>query len=422
MNKSILLSVEQARNQLLEAFLPKKTEQVELGHTQNRILAQDIFAPFDLPGFDNSSMDGFAVCSEDTLSASLDHPLKFQVAGEIPAGTTPHFSLQKGQTAQIMTGAPLPEGADAVIRVEDTDQSFIHPEESRAGWIQITQPVYEGYNVRRRGADIKAGESLLAAGSSLTPQSVGVAAMCGLAVLPVYAKVRVALLTTGSELLQPGEPLSPGKIYDANSYFLSALLKSAGCEITRLDPLPDDPDKIKSALDLIAAASYDLILTSAGISVGSHDPIRAVIEQAGTLSFWRVNVRPGKPIAFGFYLGIPLIALPGNPVSAFVTYLLFVQPVIRKLSGYQEVLAPKYEAVLQSPVFSDGRESYLRGNVIYKDGHYLAIVQNNQESSHLASLTRANALLIVPSGVKSLPTGSKVDFLWVNAYTRENDW
>ncbi|MEN6411112.1 MAG: gephyrin-like molybdotransferase Glp [Anaerolineaceae bacterium] len=406
--------MEQARKQLLSAFLPVKTETVALEKVPGRVLAEDFYAPFDLPIFNNSSMDGFAVITEDTLSASPEHPVRLSVIGEIPAGAAPTFTLVNGQAVRIMTGAPLPEGANAVVRVEDTDQSFLQPRESLSESVLLMKPVNRGENVRKRGADIRKGELLLTSGSLLTPQAVGVLAMCGKPSIQVYCPVRVALIITGSELLQPGEPLKPGRIYDANSYFLNAFLQSSSCEVIKTPPVPDDFLKVEELFDNLAAQHPDLILTSAGISVGSHDPIRTVLQKSGNLEFWRVNVRPGKPLSFGHYRNVPLIALPGNPVSAYVTYMLFVQPVIRKMSGLQELLPRVYQAILQSPVISDGRESYLRGDVQFDGNQYLAIAQNNQESSHLASLTRANALLIVPSGVKSLPTGSKVDFLWVN--------
>jgi molybdopterin molybdotransferase len=412
--KTSLLSVEQARNQLLSAFLPVKTETVSLEKASGRVLAENFYAPFDLPIFNNSSMDGFAVISEDTQSASTDNSVQLSVIGEIPAGTAPTFTLTNGQAARIMTGAPLPEGADAVIRVEDTDQSFLQPRESPSESVLLMRSVHLGENVRKRGADIHEGELLLTSGSLLTPQAVGVLAMCGKPFVQVYCPVRVALMITGSELLQPGEPLVPGRIYDANSHFLDAFLQSSHCEVIRTPPVPDDFQKVEELFDNLAAQHPDLILTSAGISVGSHDPIRSILQKSGNLEFWRVNVRPGKPLSFGHYRNAPLIALPGNPVSAYVTYMLFVQPVIRKMSGLQDLFPRVYQAILQSPVVSDGRESYLRGDVQFDGNQYLATAQNNQESSHLASLTRANALLIVPSGVKSLPTGSKVDFLWVN--------
>jgi len=248
-------------------------------------------------------------------------------------------------------------------------------------------------------------------GRKLLPQDVGILASIGLARIPVFRRPRVALFSSGDELVPPGEPLGPGQIYDSNGFVLAAMLERAGAEILRLPTAPDDPEQIENTLNRAVSEKVDLIVTSAGVSVGAFDFVRQVIEAHGQLDFWRVNMRPGKPLAFGSFSGVPLIGLPGNPVSAFVGCRVFVVPVIDRLSGRERGFSHRRKAVLGEPIESDGRESYLRATVQYPDGKPTAILTGHQGSGNLYSLVQANALLIVPSGVKSLPSGAEVE-IW----------
>jgi molybdopterin molybdotransferase len=414
-----LLSVREAQAHILSVFKPVSKEQVPVMEVTGRILGESILAPGDLPAFDNSSMDGFALRAQDIAGCGPKTPVTLRVVGDIPAGTFPDFSIQAGQAARIMTGAPIPPGADAVVPIEDTDAMNDDTQAGSPGQnvaaptqVSIFSPVQPGQYVRPRGQDVRQGQQLLKPGRLLFPQDTGVLASIGRADVSIYRRPRVALFSSGDELAQPGEPLKPGQIYDTNQYVLAGLLESAGAQVFRLGVARDDPQEVYDGLRRSLDYQVDLIVTSAGVSVGAFDYIRHVIEAHGRLSFWRVNMRPGKPLAFGSFEGIPLIGLPGNPVSSYVGCRVFVLPVLQRLSGREQASVPRYRAVLAHPVESDGRESYLRAMVKEEQGRLVAALTGHQGSGNLLSLVQANALLIVPSGVKSLPSGSEVD-IWL---------
>ena len=400
-----LLSVTEARQRMLAWFAPVQPDEIPLAQANRRVLSRDIRAGAELPPFDNSSMDGFAVHAADTANA----PVTLPVVADIPAGSYPDFDLPRGSAARIMTGAMLPRLADAVIPVEDTDFSERAPGTPAPKQVTLFAPVRAGDSVRRRGADLKAGETVLAAGHRLRAQDLGLLSMLGAAQVPVYRRPRIGLLSSGDELLPPEMPLLPGKVRDANSYTLAALMDNLGCEVVPLGIAADTAADVRSRLDQAAAEKVDLILSSAGVSVGAYDFIKDVIESNGELSFWRVNMRPGKPLAFGQYKGIPFIGLPGNPVSAFVGFEVFVRPVVEKLSGLTPRPRPVTRVSLAEAVESDGRESYLRAVVTFENGRPLARLAGHQGSGNLRSVVLANALLIIPSGVKSLPPAAEVD-------------
>lgn len=414
-----LLTVREAQERILATLHPTAVETVRAAACAGRILAQPITANADLPPFDNSSMDGFAVLAEDVRRAAQGAPVMLEIVADIPAGAVADRPIRSGQAARIMTGAPLPEGADAVVPVEDTNfapgsgKSELWGADGHGVNVQIFQPVRPGSSVRRRGDDVRAGTVLLAPGRKLQPQDAGMIASVGLAEVQVYRKPRVALFSSGDELVQPGHPLGPGQIYDSNQTVLAAMLEQHGAEVIRLGSAPDDPRQIEAMLDQAVEQQVDLIITSAGVSVGAFDYVRQVIEAHGSLNFWRVNMRPGKPLAYGSYSGIPLIGLPGNPVSAFVGCRVFVLPALYRLAGRSTTEPMRLKAILAEEVESDGRESYLRAVVKAETpesgSRLLATLTGHQGSGNLYSLVQANALLIVPSGVKSLPSGSEVE-------------
>lgn len=403
-----LLSVQQATQRLWGAFVPVETTLVPLAEAAGRVLAEEIHAPLDLPPFDNSSMDGFAVRAAEVREASPEHPVVLHVVADIPAGGGEKLELQAGQAIRIMTGAPLPDGADAVVPVEDTDQGIRQAGTALPAQVAIYRPAPPAANVRPRGQDVRSGELVLPACLPLRPQDVGLLAMLGLPEVCVYRRVRVALLSTGDELLPVGTPLRPGAIYNSNGYTLSALLAAAGAEVVDLGIARDSLASVCERLDLAAAYPVDLILSSAGVSVGAFDFVRAAVEAHGRLDFWRVNMRPGKPLAFGFYGSTPLIGLPGNPVSAFVGFEVFVRPVLARLSGLEAVPRWVQPVELAEAIESDGRESYLRASVHFEEGRWLARLAGHQGSGNLRSLVQANALIILPSEVKSLPIGARI--------------
>jgi molybdopterin molybdotransferase len=407
-----LLSVQAAQERILSHFKPVETETLPLDRCAGRVLAADIIST-DFPLFDNSSVDGFAVIAADVADANASSPRTLSVAADIPAGSPPGVSLVRGQAARIMTGAPLPQGADAVVMIEDTNFDYQTAGANAPDEIEIFKAVKPGENIRTRGMDIKSGQKVLSAGHFLRAQDLGLLAMLGLSKVNVYRKPRAALLSSGDELIPVDQPLKPGKIHDTNSYTLAALIEDSGCEVLRLGIAPDQRDEIQALFDKAAGMNVDVIISSAGVSVGAFDFIKEVIESNGRLDFWKVNMRPGKPLAFGQYRGAPFIGLPGNPVSAFVGFEVFVRPVLGRLAGLKSVARPKVRVRLAESIESDGRESYLRAVVEERDGVLSAKLTGHQGSGNLLSLVQANALLIVPAGVKSLAVGAEVDAWWL---------
>lgn len=417
-----ILSVQEAQERILSFFRPVDEETVPLAECAGRILAEGITAPGDLPPFANSSMDGFAVRAADVRTAGRDAPVVLKIVADIPAGSFTSLTIQDGQAARIMTGAPLPDGADAVVPVEDTDQHVSLPGISPAPpapefvkapeQVRILRSVQAGDYIRPRGQDVRQGQALLKKGRKLQPQDIGMLATIGLARVRVYRRPRVAQFSSGDELVPPGQTLEPGQIYDSNSYFLAATLEREGAQVIRLGTVRDDPAQIEAMLSSAISQRVDLIVTSAGVSVGAFDFTRQVIEKKGSLDFWKVNMRPGKPLAFGSFAGIPLVSLPGNPVSAFIGCRVFVLPVIRKLTGREAIFSPRRTALIEQDIESDGRESYLRAIVQNEGCKRTVTLTGHQGSGNLFSLVQANALLIVPSGVKSLPSGAEVE-IWL---------
>ncbi|WKZ34659.1 MAG: molybdopterin molybdotransferase MoeA [Anaerolineales bacterium] len=400
-----MLSVHEARERILSRFEPTATEGVPLTASAGRVLAVDIIAAHDLPLFDNSAMDGFAVRAEDTSASGGT----FAVVADIPAGSTPTVTLTTNEAARIMTGAQIPAGADAVIAVEDTDFNHREAGASPPKTISFQKNVKAGENVRRRGMDIRAGEVVLKKGRLLKAQDMGLLAMLGIGSVQVHKKPRVALLSTGDELLEVDAPLEAGKIRDSNSYTLAALIEAAGGKVLRLGVAKDRRDAVEGLLGQAAREEADVILSSAGVSVGAFDFVKEVVEANGRLDFWRVNMRPGKPLAFGDYAGRPFIGLPGNPVSAFVGFEVFVRPVIERLSGRSDGGRPTVKVRSADEIESDGRESYLRARIREENGVPLASLTGHQGSGNLLSLVQADALLIIPAGVKCVPAGQEVE-------------
>jgi molybdopterin molybdotransferase len=404
-----LLSVKEAQNRILSHFQPVGTETLPLAKCARRVLAADIAAQNDLPSFDNSSMDGFAVVAADLVDASPASPRTLKVVADIPAGTNPDITLALGQAARIMTGAHMPKGTDAVIPVEETDFHDRSPGTPAPKTVNVFKALKAGDYVRGQGTDVKNGQPVLQTGHKLRPQDMGLLAMLGVADVPVHIMPRVALLSSGDELLPVDAPLQPGKIRDSNTYTLSALLEGAEVKVLNLGIAADRRESVEELLENAVAQKVDLILSSAGVSVGAFDFIKDVVEEQGELTFWRVNMRPGKPLAFGKFKGIPFIGLPGNPVSAFIGFEVFVRPALEQLSGLESVSRPRVRVRLAEDISSDGRESYLRTNVREEGGILCAHLAGHQGSGNLLSIVQANAILIIPVGVKSLATGEEVD-------------
>jgi molybdopterin molybdotransferase len=407
-----MLSLSDARTRILAVFEPVEATSLPLERLSGRVLASDLIAQTDLPRFDNSSVDGFAVQASDLAGTNPASPRTLHVIADIRAGSYFAVPLQAGEAARIMTGAPLPPAADAVVMVEDTDFNVRRAGTPAPQSVIVHKPVKPGENIRHRADDLHLADKVLSRGTCLRAQEVGLLAMLGFVEVSVYRLPKVALLSSGDELLPVGAALTPGKIHDANSYILAILSESAGVELVPLGVASDSEADLRSRLDRAVAENVDVIVSSAGVSVGAFDYVKSVVEANGELEFWKVDLRPGKPLAFGMYSGIPFFGLPGNPVSAFVGFEIFVRPALEKLSGKTPRSPLRQKARLVEPLESDGRESYLRAVVSEEHGQLLARLTGHQGSGNIFSLVQANALLIVPSGVKSLPAASEVE-IWL---------
>ncbi len=403
-----LLSVQEARQRVLKHFEPVGTETLPLQECAGRVLASDILST-DLPVFDNSSVDGFAVISADLRGASSTRPRWLRVVADVPAGSAPVVELHPGDSARIMTGAPLPAGADAVIMVEDTDFTNREAASKAPEQVQAKRAVEVGENVRKRGTDLEAGRIVFTTGQLLRAQDVGMLAMLGVAAVLAFRPPRVAIFSSGNELIPAGAALPPGKIRESNSYVLSALITGLGCEVLPLGIAGDSRLAIQDSLGRAVSLHADAIVSTAGVSIGAMDFVRSVVSAEGHLDFWGVNMRPGKPLAVGDYSGIPFIGLPGNPVSAFVGFEVFARPALMRLAGRLPEERARVQVTLGEPVESDGRESFLRAIVEHREGRSTARLTGHQGSGNLLSLVEANALLLVPAGVKSLPVGSQAE-------------
>ncbi|MEN8240306.1 MAG: gephyrin-like molybdotransferase Glp [Chloroflexota bacterium] len=402
-----MLQVNEARERLLSYFSPVQSEMIKFSDALGRVLSADIYAEQDSPGFSHSAMDGIAVRSADISTAGKGKPVPLKIVGKIAAGDHPGNRVGSGEGVLIMTGAMVPPGADAVVRVEDTDLDF--SKEALPSEAQVVHPVSPGENIRIQGENYNKGSLILNAGEALLPQDVGMLAMLGKETVSVYRQPRVGIFSSGDELIEPGNPLSEGQIWNSNSHMLSALVKSCGSQVVDLGIVADTELDILSAFEQLIEAKVDLIITSGGVSMGVHDYVRKVIEKHGKLDFWKVNMRPGKPLAFGKYKGTQFVGLPGNPVSSFVAYTIFVCPAIMRLAGKREENERIEKAVIETDFFSDGRESYLPGTWKVKGKQLRVTLTGNQSSGNLYALVQSNCLIKIPAGVQLLRRDSIVD-------------
>lgn len=401
-----MLTVAEARERILEHFTPLDTEIIRLEAARGRVLAEAIRARENLPPFANSSMDGYAVRAADTQSASATHPVSLPVVGDIPAGAPSLKPLLPGTAMRIMTGAPIPEGADAIVPVEETDDRRDSPK--LPSFIQILKAPSFGANVRPVGQDVSVGQVVLSAGTPLRPAAIGILAALGYPQVRVYRQPLVALLSSGDELVPIEATPLPGQIRETNSYALAAAIEQYGGRVLRLGIARDELADVRAKLHQAAASGADLILSSAGVSVGAYDYVKDAVEADGALTFWRVKMRPGKPLAFGRVQGVPFIGLPGNPVSSLVGMEVFVRPVLLRLGGHHHTERLTLQATLAEPVHSDGRETYLRVTLERQGQGYLARSTGHQGSNIITSLVRADGLMIIPEGVMDVRAGESL--------------
>jgi molybdopterin molybdotransferase len=374
-----MISIEEAQRTILERISLLEAEKVSVFQGLNRVTPVDYIAPWDIPPADNSAMDGYAF-SNVALKGN-----RLRVAGFLPAGDMRSEPLQPGEAVKIMTGAPLPPGCDTVVPFEEVT--------CEGEWILLPPDVRTGSHIRRRGEDIKFGNVVIQAGTILRPQEIGMLSAMGITTIAVYRRARVAILSTGDELLEPGSTPAPGKIINSNSYSLAAQVLDAGGEPVLLgiarDTLEATCEKIKSGMNA------DILITTGGVSVGDRDYVKTAIEEVGgSITFWKVNMKPGKPLAFAMLQGKPVFALPGNPVSAMVSFELFVRPSILKAMGHQRLHRPKIRMALMEPLVNRGKRPHLVRGIVSRSGDcYRISTTGNQSSGRLSSLTQGNGLI-----------------------------
>ena len=367
------------------------------------VLAQDIYARWPLPSFDNSSMDGYAVIASDLVNASEGAPISLPVIDDIPAGFKSLETVQSGQAIRIMTGAPVPAGADSVIPVESTDGG--------SEVVQIRAPIEVGSCIRREGEDVKARELVLTKGTFIGPRQIALIAAVGHGVISVIPRPRVAVLATGSELVEPGTELKYGLISDSNSYLITAIANDSGATAYRLPPAQDDEDTLIGILqDQVHRA--DLIITTGGVSMGAHDPVKSAFLKLGTAQFHKVAMQPGMPQGFGSVgePAIPIITLPGNPVSAYISFETFIRPAIRKMRGLKQWEHPQQQATLKGELRSPiNKVQFARARFIAEG--QVEPVGTGQGSHVLGGLAQADALIVIPVGVDSIASGEQVQVI-----------
>ena len=405
-----LISVDEALAEILSHVQPLDPERVPVLGALGRVLAEEIVSDIDVPPFDNSAMDGYAVRAAEITGATPGTPVRLTVAGSVAAGYVAGMHVGPGMALRIMTGAPMPDGADTVVPYEDTSD-FDRPKEERleapAEEIYVRKAVAPRDHVRPAGEDIRCGEQVMSPGRLIRPQEIGVLASLGFEAVWVHRQPKVAILATGDELLEIHEPLEPGKIRNSNEYTNSALVSRTGGIPIRLgiarDTAEDLTAKIRSGLEQGA----DLFLTSGGVSVGDYDVVKDVLGTEGQMQFWQVCMKPGKPLAFGLLPGdVPLIGLPGNPVSAMVSFEQFARPAILKMLGHADLTKPTVQAIVDETLTNSGRRGFVRVIVTRQEGAYHARTTGEQGSGVLTSMAKANGLAVVPEGTLSVEAGT----------------
>lgn len=407
-----LLSLEDARERMLEGVEALPWEEVAIPDALGRVLAEPISSRLTLPPWDNSAMDGFAVLASDVANANDEVPVTLRVIGEAAAGRDPRAAptVESGTAVRILTGAPMPAGADTVVPVEDTDAQMGVADLPESVEIRSARP--PGAHIRRSGSDLTTGMRLLDAGTQLTAAGVSLVAAGGHGAISAYRKPRVAVFATGDELVAPGAPLGPAQIPDSNTVGLVALAESSGAEARSFGVARDTTDSVLKVLRE-AIEWADIVVASGGVSVGAHDVVKGAFEEVGRIDLWRVAVQPGKPVAFGRAGKTLLFGLPGNPVSSQVTFEIFVRPVLRRLAGFKDLIgrdsvrARLGESVRKAP----GRRAFIRVRLVESDQGWRADLSGGQESHMLLALARADGLAIIPEDADSLDEGAEVEVI-----------
>jgi len=412
-----MISVEEALERILAHVRVMDVEEKPILDALYQVAAEDIASGMDIPALDNTAMDGYAVRAADTAGASETTPVGLRVIGELAAGYVFDGEVRAGEAVRIMTGAPMPRGSDAVVPFEETDEpsgrgfgSFAKSRDT----VGVLKAANAGANVRYAAEDVRRGQEIIPRGSVLHPARIGVLASLGKATVRVHRRPVVAILSTGDEVVPPGEPLSPGQLYDSNTYSVAAMVRASGGVPRRLGIARDTVEaltaKLREGLDA------DMLVTSAGVSRGDYDVVKDVLANEGEIDFWTVRMRPGKPLAFGAFTSggrrVPHIGLPGNPVSSMVSFELFGRPAIYKMLGRDDWQRPRLRAIADEAIPNgDGRRVFARAIVSMRDGRHHAALTGPQGSGILTSMAQANALAVVPEDVPLVRAGDDVEVM-----------
>ncbi len=407
-----MISVDEHLAHILDEVAPLAPLELALLDAHSCLLAEDVVAAVSLPPFDNSAMDGYAVRSADLDPVRAGTAVTLPVVGDIPAGTASPLSVQPGLCVRIMTGAPLPTGADVVVPVEMTDGGIAK--------VRIDRAPDVGAYIRRLGEDVRAGDTVAVAGSHLGSARIGLIAAVGRTAVAVRPRPRVVVISTGSELVEAGAHIGPGQIADSNSYALTAAAREAGALAYRVGIVPDDPNRLLETLEdhLIRG---DCIVTSGGVSVGAYDVVKEVLSRLGTVRFDRVAMQPGMPQGFGRIGadGVPIFALPGNPVSALVSFEVFVRPALRRMLGAEPISRPTVSAVATAPMRSGkGKRQYVRAVLSVQDDRYVVEPVGGSGSHLMGAMAAANGLVVIDEDVTDVAAGSPVTVMMLERRTQ----
>ncbi|HIG46742.1 MAG TPA: molybdopterin molybdotransferase MoeA [candidate division Zixibacteria bacterium] len=399
-----MISVIEARDTILAQVSLLGTERVDLFSALDRVLSEDVYATRNQPPWDNSAMDGFAVRTADTLSASQSQPVIFKIIEDLPAGYRAKNKVEAGQAIRIMTGAPVPEGADTILRSEITER-LDHKH------IKLSQPMAPGTDLRKVGEDISDGALLLPVGTLIRPAEIGLLASTNRSVISVYRNPRVAILSTGDEIVDVDDEMQDGKIVDSNGYALSALVVDTGAEVVRLGICPDTQDALEQKLR--EALSFDVIITSGGVSVGEYDFVKLALDALGTtMEFWKVAMTPGRPLAFGMIQDTLAFGLPGNPVASMVTFELFTRPALLKMQGYSNLYRRTVRAILLEDINKVlGRKQFIRMQLQQRGDAIYASRTGAQGSGILRSMSLADGLAITHEDQIHLKAGDEIEVM-----------